>query len=227
MPIMCLICNMNTRITDVLHHIRLFLLPYLVIVITCILIKITHSREAIYFAINARHSDVADAIFPFVTNLGEGYMVAAITLFMLLFSYRKAILVITSFAFSGIVVQIFKNVFKAPRPVVYFEKQLDAIHFVKGVALRHANSFPSGHTVTAFTAAVVLSYLAVNKRWGFIYLLIAIAVAYSRMYLSQHFFEDVTAGSIVGTMSTIMWVTWMDNRPFMHSQRMSKGLLKR
>jgi len=89
------------------------------------------------------------------------------------------------------------------------------------------NSFPSGHTVTAFSAAVVLSYVSVNKRYGFIFLLLAIGVAYSRMYLSQHFFEDVTAGSILGTFSTIMWVTWLDNKSFMHSQRWAKGMIKK
>lgn len=218
---------MNTRITDVLHQIRIFFIPYLIILITCLVLKLTFTRESIYFAVNARHSDLGDAIFPYVTDLGEGYMVVTLTLIMLCFSYRKTILLITSFAVSGILVQIVKHWFRAPRPVVYFEKELGTIHFVKGIALLHNNSFPSGHTVTAFSAAVVLSYLAVNKRWGFIYLLIAISVAFSRMYLSQHFFEDVTAGSILGTISTIIWITWMDGRPFMHSERWSKGLLKR
>jgi membrane-associated phospholipid phosphatase len=218
---------MNTRITDVLHHIRMFFIPYLIILITCLILKLSFTRESIYFAVNAKHSDFGDMLFPYVTDLGEGFMVIMVTLIMLCFSYRKTILLITSFAVSGIVVQLIKHWFKAPRPVVYFEKELNSIHFVKDIALLHTNSFPSGHTVTAFSAAVVLSYLAVNKRLGFIYLLLAISVAYSRMYLSQHFFEDVTAGSIIGTMSTIMWITWMDNRPFMHSQRWNKGLLKR
>lgn len=218
---------MNTRITDVLHQIRLFFLPYLLILITCLVIKICYTREALYFAINARHTTLGDTIFPYITNLGEGYMVVTLTIIMLCFSYRKTILLITSFAVSGITVQIVKHIYKAPRPVVYFEKELNSIHFVKGVALMHNNSFPSGHTVTAFSAAVVLSYFAVNKRFGFIYLLLAMLVAYSRMYLSQHFFEDVTAGSIIGSMSTIMWITWMDNRPFMHSQWWSKGLLRK
>jgi len=218
---------MNTRITDVLHHIRLFFVPYLIILITCLILKLSFTRESIYFAVNAEHSDFGDMIFPYVTDLGEGFMVITVTLIMLCFSYRKTILLITSFAVSGIVVQLIKHWFKAPRPVVYFEKQLNSIHFVRDIALLHTNSFPSGHTVTAFSAAVVLSYLAVNKRLGFIYLLLALSVAYSRMYLSQHFFEDVTAGSIIGTMSTIMWITWMDSRPFMHSERWSRGLLKR
>jgi membrane-associated phospholipid phosphatase len=218
---------MNTRITDVLHHIRMFFIPYLIILITCLILKLSFTRESIYFAVNAKHSDFGDMLFPYVTDLGEWFMVITVTLIMLCFSYRKTILLITSFAVSGIVVQLIKHWFKAPRPVVYFEKELNSIHFVKDIALLHTNSFPSGHTVTAFSAAVVLSYLAVNKRLGFIYLLLAISVAYSRMYLSQHFFEDVTAGSIIGTMTTIMWITWMDNRPFMHSQRWNKGLLKR
>lgn len=218
---------MNTRITDVLHHIRLFFIPYLLILITCLVLKLSFTRESIYFAVNAKHSNFGDMLFPYVTDLGEWFMVITVTLIMLCFSYRKTILLITSFAVSGIVVQLIKHWFKAPRPVVYFEKELNSIHFVKDIALLHTNSFPSGHTVTAFSAAVVLSYLAVNKRLGFIYLLLAMSVAFSRMYLSQHFFEDVTAGSIVGTMSTIMWITWMDNRPFMHSQRWNKGLLKR
>jgi len=218
---------MNTRILDVLHHVRLFFVPYLIILVTCLVLKISYTREAIYFAVNARHSDFGDFLFPYVTDMGEGYMVAAVTLLMLCFSYRKTILIATSFAVSGILVQIVKHIYQAPRPVVYFEKDLNSIHFVKGIALLHNNSFPSGHTVTAFSAAVVLSYLAVNKRLGFIYLLLAMSVAFSRMYLSQHFFEDVTAGSILGTMSTIMWITWMDGRAFMHSQRMSMGLFKR
>ncbi len=227
MDIFCLICKMNGRIISILHHIRFFFIPYLIILITCLVLKLSFTRESMYFAVNAEHSNLGDAVFPYVTNFGEGYMVITLTLLMLCFSYRKTILLITSFAVSGILVQIVKHIYKAPRPVVYFEKELNSIHFVKGIALMHNNSFPSGHTVTAFSAAVVLSYVAVNKRTGFVYLLMAILVAYSRMYLSQHFFEDVTAGSIIGTISTVMWITWMDNRPFMHSQQWNKGLFRR
>jgi membrane-associated phospholipid phosphatase len=218
---------MNTRITDVLRQIRIFFVPYLIILITCLVIKLFYTRESIYFSVNARHTEAGDLIFPYITDMGEGYMVVAVTLLMLCFSYRKTILLITSFAVSGILVQIVKHIFRAPRPVVYFEKELTSIHFVKGIALLHNNSFPSGHTVTAFSAAVVLSYVAVNKRLGFIFLLLAISVAYSRMYLSQHFFEDVIAGSILGTISTIIWITWMDGRSFMRSERWSRGLVKR
>lgn len=75
--------------------------------------------------------------------------------------------------------------------------------------------------------AVVLAYLARQKTWGFILLLAAILVGYSRMYLSEHFFEDVMAGSIIGTVATIIWLTIIDSKPFIHTQAWGRGLLNK
>ncbi|WP_158826421.1 phosphatase PAP2 family protein [Mucilaginibacter lacusdianchii] len=218
---------MNTRITDVLHQIRLFFVPYLMVLICCLVIKLTYTREEIYFSVNKLHDLWADVFFTYLTDLGAWMMVTTLSVIFLMFSYRKTLLLVSSFAFTGILVQIAKNIFHAPRPKVYFASQLNKIYFVQGIHINTTNSFPSGHTVTAFTAAVILSYLAINKRLGFIYLLIAMSVAYSRMYLSQHFFEDVTAGSIIGTIGTIIWITWLDGRPFMKSEKWNRGLLRR
>ncbi len=218
---------MQTRLLDVLRQSRLFFIPYLIIVITCLVIKLTFSREQIYFSVNAHNYPWADFIFPLVTHLGDATMLVPVTLYFLLTSYRKLLLFATSFALSGLLIQVVKRIFHSPRPKAYFAGQAVKIHFVKGMVILTNNSFPSGHTVTAFSAATVLSYLVVTKRWGFIYLLLAMAVAYSRMYLSEHFFEDVTAGSIIGVMGTVMWLTYMDGRPFLRSMRWNKGLWKR
>jgi membrane-associated phospholipid phosphatase len=88
-----------------------------------------------------------------------------------------------------------------------------------------ADSFPSGHTVTAFSTAVVLTYLAKNKNWGVLFLVVAIMVGYSRMYLSEHFFEDVTAGSVLGVLLTVFWITWLDNKKFIRSTSWNRGIL--
>jgi membrane-associated phospholipid phosphatase len=47
-----------------------------------------------------------------------------------------------------------------------------------------------------------------SKRFGILLLLIAIITAYSRIYLSQHFLQDVVAGSVLGviTSSVIYYV---------------------
>ena len=38
----------------------------------------------------------------------------------------------------------------------------------------------------------------------FVFFLIALLVGYSRVYLSQHFFEDVYVGSIIGVSVTLV-----------------------
>jgi membrane-associated phospholipid phosphatase len=89
------------------------------------------------------------------------------------------------------------------------------------------HSFPSGHTVTAFSTAIIIAYWAKKKFWGFPLLLLAALVGYSRMYLSQHFFEDVTAGSTIGVVVTVVWLWWVENRQFLKSAKWQKGLLKK
>jgi membrane-associated phospholipid phosphatase len=98
---------------------------------------------------------------------------------------------------------------------------------VTGIDQLSVHSFPSGHTVTAFSTALVLAYWCKNKLWGLPLLLLAALVGYSRMYLSQHFFEDVTAGSVIGVVVTVMWVYWTENREFLKSPAWSRGLLNK
>ena len=50
-------------------------------------------------------------------------------------------------------------------------------------------------------------------------------VGYSRMYLSEHFFEDVTAGSVLGVIVTVIWIYWLDNKAFIHRPKWQRGLL--
>jgi membrane-associated phospholipid phosphatase len=215
---------MNIGIKDVLQRIRLFFIIYLILLIACLIIKLTYSRSEIYFAVNSIYSPWADFIAPYVTDIGEGWTIIIISAFWALFNYRQAFLMATSWGVTSMVAQTLKHIFDAPRPELYFKGQLSRIHFVKGVEIYSYNSFPSGHTVTAFSAAVVATYLCKNKNWGILFLLIAILVGYSRMYLSEHFFEDVTTGSVIGVIVTIFWITWIDNRKFLRTQGWNKGL---
>lgn len=218
---------MKLRITEVLYRLRLFFIPYLIILATCLLIKLTHSREDIYWTVNHHHYYFFDNFFSYATDLGNGIAAVIIIILLLLYNYRHTFLMATSFLLTSLVAQIIKRIFHSPRPSLYFKDQVTHIYFVKGIKILSTNSFPSGHSVQAFTIAVVVAYIARQKRWGFIALLFAIFVAYSRMYLSQHFFEDVTAGSIIGTMTTIIWLTIIDSKPFLHSPKWNRGLLKK
>ncbi len=66
------------------------------------------------------------------------------------------------------------------------------------------NSFPSGHTGTAFVGAEFLrrEYWHTNKWIGVAGYACAAAVAYMRVYNNRHWINDVVGGAAIGYMST-------------------------
>jgi hypothetical protein len=36
----------------------------------------------------------------------------------------------------------------------------------------------------------------------------------------------VIAGSVIGTLISLLWISWLDNRPFMNKPAMQEGLSK-
>lgn len=218
---------MNISMRHILYQVRWFLIPFLIVLATCLIIKLTYSREDIYFYVNALYSTWADNAAPYVTNIGDGLTVVGLVLVLILFNYRFAFLLATANIVSALVAQSLKHYFDAPRPQLYFKDQLDRIHFVLGTQQLSLHSFPSGHTVSAFSTAIVITYLCKKKQWGFLLFLMAALVGYSRMYLSQHFFEDVTAGSAIGVVVSAIWLYVADNWKFIHSEKWNRGLIKK
>ncbi|MDO3625984.1 phosphatase PAP2 family protein [Mucilaginibacter sp. BT774] len=210
---------------EVLRRTNSFLIPYLLILCACLVIKLVYTKAEIYFAVNAHYNPFFDWIQPYITDIGNGWTAVAIAAILTLFNYRKALIVASSYAVTSISAQILKYIFDAPRPKLYFKDQISRIHFVKAVEILSLHSFPSGHTVSAFTLAVIFTYWCKNKAWGPLFLFIAVMVGYSRMYLSEHFFEDVTAGSVIGVIVTVIWLYWLDNKTFIQSPKWQKGLL--
>ncbi|MEO9022687.1 MAG: phosphatase PAP2 family protein, partial [Ginsengibacter sp.] len=144
-----------------------------------------------------------DYIFRAFTILGDGLFI--IGLAVILFIFRKrflSLMIIAAYGLSGIPVQIIKSFFDAPRPALFL-KGLNYSHFVEGVTLHNYNSFPSGHTASAFALAVILAVGVKNKRYGLLFLCLAALVGYSRIYLSQHFMEDVLVGSLIGVLTGV------------------------
>jgi membrane-associated phospholipid phosphatase len=210
-----------------LYKLRFFFIPYLVLIAACLIIKLTYTREEIYFAVNAKNWPLADMIAPYVTDLGDGITTILLAVILLMFSYRKAFILLGSYALSsGIVAQSLKHLFDAPRPKLYFQDQLAQIHFITGTDQLSLHSFPSGHTVTVFSTTLIIAYWSKKEFWGLPLFLLAVLVGFSRMYLSQHFFEDVTAGSAVGVIITTIWLCWTENREFLKSPKWNRGLLK-
>ena len=129
-----------------------------------------------------------------------------LVLILLFIRYSYAIMMVVSYAFSSALVQFTKHVLcpDFDRPYRYFGiHHLPQLHLVGGVDVNSFNSMPSGHTATAFGACCLLALLAKNKRLGLIFFLAAFLVGFSRVYLSQHFLEDVVVGSAFGIICSL------------------------
>jgi membrane-associated phospholipid phosphatase len=63
-------------------------------------------------------------------------------------------------------------------------------------------SFPSGHSATVFSAAIVLA--TVYPRWRSVLYFSAGIIACSRIVLARHYVSDVIVGSFLGIVFAIL-----------------------
>jgi membrane-associated phospholipid phosphatase len=151
--------------------------------------------------INSFHSLWADLFFKIITSGAE---ITIPILFLGYLIWKKSDLLkpyLISYIFSTVLVQFLKLVvFKdALRPLSYFKGQAYAWHLVQNLLISEYNSMPSGHTSAAWFMCFWIS-LAANKPWiTLLMVFYAILVAYSRVYLFQHFPVDTAAGAMIGT----------------------------
>jgi membrane-associated phospholipid phosphatase len=147
-----------------------------------------------------------------ITHLGELYGWVVLIFFISLKSLKKAgLILLTSLALLGINTA-FKDYFDAPRPYSLTEYYpTRPLTFVPSIHTnRNPTSFPSGHTSSAFCMFFLYSQLLSTTRFkplGLLFGILACAVAVSRIFLAQHFLEDVLAGAILGL--TIGWLFWL------------------
>jgi membrane-associated phospholipid phosphatase len=109
-------------------------------------------------------------------------------------------------AAAGFVVSLLKGVSDRARPPL-----ADPTLPVVG-AIPDSTSFPSGHSATAFAAAIVVG--AAYPRLRLPLLTLAGLVALSRVYLGMHYWSDVLAGSLLGVAIglTAVWLVRLSRR---------------
>ncbi len=171
------------------------------------------THEELFLAINHAHASWADIAMTGITYIGDGIAFAVMLAIMLAFrKYRLFLSAGTILLLVTIIVQIAKHYYNEPRPSLYFADTATLVHTIKWVPVHGSCSFPSGHTTTAFAMFTFLTLICRNKFVGFAFLTLALLAAYSRIYLAQHFFVDVYAGSIIGTTSSLVVYTLFHQR---------------
>ncbi|HAI84690.1 MAG TPA: hypothetical protein DCL43_13580 [Chitinophagaceae bacterium] len=164
-------------------------------------------KEQLFLYLNANLGIGVDYFLGIFTNAGDGAM-WVVVLLLLLYHFKKKHffpLVLTTFLTSTVLVQFCKYVIlpNEARPYsAIADKSL--IHTVSFIKPHEINSFPSGHTTTAFCIYLLLALLMRQSWWLWVGLLYALLVGYSRIYVAQHFPLDVAAGMLVSVIS--IWV---------------------
>lgn len=154
-------------------------------------------------------SPFCDGFFKFVTHFGDGgifwILVAVVMLFFK--KSRKTGIMMGAALILGVTFGngILKNLFQRVRP---FDLE-NALVQVPIIAKPGDWSFPSGHTLASFEAATVL--MIRDKRFGIPALILAVLVAFSRLYLYVHFPSDVLSGALLGILFGYLGV-WIVNK---------------
>ena len=186
---------------------RPFLIPYAFFVICGAILIAVNTKAATHLEFNSFHSHFFDYFFSYFTRLGDGYTLVIVVIILLTVKFRYALIVGLANIIAAIITQALKHTLfsNVVRPKKFFEGLHD-IYLVPGIDNHLFYSFPSGHSSCAFSLYFALALLVENKLLKFALFIIALLAGYSRIYLSQHFFEDVYAGSLIGvTVSGIIY----------------------
>ena len=173
-------------------------------IISFILILSSNQLE-LHKQLNGFNSSFLDTIVPYATHIGDGGFAILLVLVLFFVNKKHSLFLLFSFLISSGITQLLKQVVfpHVMRPIHYFQNE-EGFHLVKDVVMHTQNSFPSGHATTCFAIFTTLVlFWKENLRLQAIFALSAILFALTRVYLSQHFLEDVLAGSFIGTFTAL------------------------
>jgi membrane-associated phospholipid phosphatase len=208
-----------------------YFVPYLILLFITAPFLFLYTKGDIHFYVNQYHTGFFDILFAHLTFVGDGLFIILPVLILLFFSLRHAVFLTTAYFSTGIVTQILKRVFfdDALRPSKLLE-ELGTLRLVDGVEILSGLSFPSGHATSAFAMFTCLALIIQNRYIKLLCFIMATVVAFSRVYLSQHFLIDITAGSLIGTLGALLiyplfysderkWHAWSVKQVFKNEQQ--------
>lgn len=120
---------------------------------------------------------------------------------------KRIIFILVSLSISGLLNLLIKWLAGRYRPNMLEKGIYGFNYFGVGYDL---NSFPSGHTVTAFSLAAALSILF--PRTGIVAFIIAISIGMTRIILTSHYLSDVIAGAGIGILSVMILKYYFDRK---------------
>jgi len=141
-----------------------------------------------------------DFIMPYITTLGNAgiFWILLTVVFILIPSKRRVGITMAVALIIDVVVcnGILKPVVARIRP---YEINTSIQLLIKAPT---DFSFPSGHSAASFAAVSAMTFRKDKTSW--IFLILAILICFSRLYLYVHYPSDVLAGIIVGIIAGLL-----------------------
>ncbi len=167
------------------------------LLLTSFLLLFTNS-ESVSLYVNTIHNPFFDVFFKYITHFGEGWFAVPACLFLLYKNKKWGITACTISISSAIITQfnkhyVFENAYRPALVLKDFK-----LNFVEGVEVLNYHSFPSGHTTFAFAIFTCFAFIYHKPLHQLFFLFCALLVAFSRIYLLQHFLRDTIVGSMIG-----------------------------
>lgn len=206
---------------------KAFLIPYFIFLLAGGIVLVVWNKTEIHLFINGYHSHLADLFFSNLTNLGLGITIVPVLLILVFVRFRYMIISILGFVLTFTINDTLKSILHTPRPITVFGDLHQSLYLVHNVEMFSWNGLPSGHTATAFCMFCLLAFYTKNNWLKVIYFLVAFLIGYSRMYLSEHFLQDVYLGSIIGVGSALLAYSLVMNARFFNkfAERLDKPLI--
>lgn len=179
-----------------------FLWAYGIILLIAILFQLFFTQLEISLQVRTLANSVLDYVCLYGTYLGDGWIIVGFCVLLYFFYPRIALALLLMYLLSSGLTQLLKHTLFVGwnRPQWFIrEAGLPDNLLVPGAELTYANSFPSGHTTAAFAMFAGLALFLKKKISPLLFLLLAVFVAFTRLYLLQHFLRDTIAGSLIGT----------------------------
>ncbi len=181
-----------------------------VVAVACFLL----GNQELFLLLNGNGGLLLDYFFTIVTALGEAAAWVVTIVLFIIYKRKLLPLCLLTLVISTIIAQGIKRTLpEQARPSKAF---VDAslYHTAKGTDLHKVNSFPSGHTTAAFSVFLIGCLVVANRWFLVVGLIYALLVAYSRIYLAQHFPKDITGGmfAAIAATSLALWIQELINK---------------
>ncbi len=187
-----------------------------------------YGRDELHLILNKSFSPLFDAFFKYFSKIGPLIFIVVTLFFIIKKETFKSLLILFSAYGLNFIIGTFvkRNFFKhVHRPTYYFEQKGIDLHLIDGVSSQIPYTFPSGHTAETFLLMLFICMVSKSKLIQIIAVILAITMAFSRVYLSKHFLIDTIGGALLGTfVLTLMYYIFQNRNSVFLNKKIFKKI---